>query len=241
MLCECGCGKETRIATKTNTHRGAVKGQPCRFVSGHTGQKKKEIVPCPPRLCECGCGQETKIIQHNDKRFGLVQGQPYRFIKWHKSKRVLTERFWSHVSIGLPDECWEWQASKKHGYGKTAIDNHSVSAHRLAYELTHGAIPNGLLICHKCNNPPCCNPKHLYAGTYADNLQDSIKAGTAYCLPPMYGQQNHKTKLTDESVRLIRNLYTNNNVPRKQLARQFGVSVSNIDAIVTHKTHTRVL
>jgi hypothetical protein len=224
-LCQCGCGKETNIATHTNKQRGAVKGQPCRFIPGHTGQKKKEIVPRLPQLCKCGCGQE--INTHRSP---------------HYKKRPVAERFWSHVAIGLPDECWEWQAARyKYGHGKTAISNHSIQAHRLAYELTYGTIPDGLLICHKCNNPPCCNPQHLYAGTYTDNMQDSIKAGTAHYLPPMIGQQNPRAKLTNESVQLIRKLYAEGGIFISYLAKRFNVSSTTIAKIVHSETWIHLL
>ena len=87
-------------------------------------------------------------------------------------------RFWSKVKRGAPDECWEWQASRKpKGYGQLFINYHSAHAHRMAYQLTYGAIPDGMFVCHACDNPPCCNPAHLWLGTHRDNSADMVRKG----------------------------------------------------------------
>jgi hypothetical protein len=93
--------------------------------------------------------------------------------------RPLTERFWEKVDIGSIDDCWEWKACTYHnGYGKFALTRSKpVYAHRLAFEITNGSIPTGLYICHTCDNPRCCNPHHLFAGTQTDNMQDCKRKG----------------------------------------------------------------
>lgn len=91
------------------------------------------------------------------------------------------ERFWSKVNIGNPNECWEWGSSRnKKGYGQfTLYDRKSfnVKAHRMAWEVTNGKIPDGLFVCHHCDNPPCCNPAHLFVGTNSDNMKDASSKG----------------------------------------------------------------
>lgn len=92
------------------------------------------------------------------------------------------ERFWSKVDIRGEDECWEWKSSlNSQGYGNLSIGGRRrtggtvETAHRIAYTISIGEIPSGLLVRHLCNNKPCCNPKHLATGTMKDNGQDLIK------------------------------------------------------------------
>jgi len=87
-------------------------------------------------------------------------------------------RFLSKIKISLPDNCWEWEASKnKGGYGQFAVNKKPKLAHRVAWELKHGSIPNGLCVLHKCDNPPCVNVNHLFLGTRQDNLKDMRNKG----------------------------------------------------------------
>lgn len=89
------------------------------------------------------------------------------------------ESFWARVDkSGGPDACWEWQGSKQAlGYGQVGWKGRVLVAHRLAYTLTHGPIPEGMQVHHKCNNPPCCNPSHLEAVTQKANIL--LSNGTA--------------------------------------------------------------
>ena len=95
---------------------------------------------------------------------------------WRVRSKTITERFWEKVHI--TDGCWEWMARRKlHGYGEFRIIDCLVPAHRMAWVLSVGPIPKGLLVLHRCDNPPCCNPDHLFLGTQADNLRDAIQKG----------------------------------------------------------------
>jgi len=91
-------------------------------------------------------------------------------------------RFWSKVTKGAG--CWEWTASTDHkGYGKLAEggrQGRTLSAHRVSYELNVGPIPDGLLVLHRCDNPPCVRPDHLFVGTHTDNAQDMAKKGRSW-------------------------------------------------------------
>lgn len=80
------------------------------------------------------------------------------------------ERFWSKVERAGPDDCWHWTAShNQRGYGTFWSGKQPTSAHRFAYELAHGPVPEGLTVDHLCNNPPCVNPAHLRTVTFAEN------------------------------------------------------------------------
>jgi hypothetical protein len=92
--------------------------------------------------------------------------------------RVELVRFQSKVDRRGPDDCWEWRGSQgTRGYGSFRTDGKTVRAHRMAYELARGPIPDGMMICHHCDNPPCCNPAHLFLGTAGDNVRDMVAKG----------------------------------------------------------------
>jgi hypothetical protein len=92
------------------------------------------------------------------------------------------ERFDSKVRPSAG--CWIWTGGRSKGYGSFWLGGRDVRAHRYAYERHHGPIPEGLMICHTCDNPPCVNPHHLYAGTAADNARDARQRGRAHVLQP---------------------------------------------------------
>lgn len=85
-------------------------------------------------------------------------------------------KFWKNVKI--TDSCWEWQrGTNSKGYGAVKIQNKTYSAHRVSWTLFNGDIPEGMFVCHHCDNPKCVNPEHLFIGTQKDNMQDKCKKG----------------------------------------------------------------
>jgi HNH endonuclease len=116
-------------------------------------------------------------------------------------KDDIEDRFWSKVDIGSPDECWPWTAgprSKGRGYGGFKLNNprRTISSHRMAYELTYGLEPydpeNPIVVRHKCDNEPCCNPAHLELGTPLDNVHDRDDRGRNGCAKRVKCPKGHK-------------------------------------------------
>lgn len=92
-------------------------------------------------------------------------------------KVPIEDRFWTHIRV-TEAGCWEWTGKRRaNGYGLTSINRRDVRAHRMAWTLSQGPIPDGLCVCHHCDNPPCVNPAHLFLGTKGDNLRDMCAKG----------------------------------------------------------------
>ena len=132
-----------------------------------------------------------------------------------------TARFWRKVLRLGPDECWPWQAgADPRGYGRFFHDGRLDWAHRVAYETLWGAgSAQGWQIRHRCDNPPCCNPRHLLRGTHADNMNDAkVRRKSAR------GERHGSSKLTDAQVLMIRA----SELPPSTLAKMFKVTTVTI-------------
>ena len=142
------------------------------------------------------------------------------------------ERFWSKVDVRDPNDCWLWIASKTtHGYGFFRSRSSNLGAHRVAYELTTACeIPPGVLLCHRCDTPACCNPSHLFEGSQADNMRDASRKGRIVSLNgEAKGAARGNGKLDAATVALIRA----STASHRSLARQFNIArgyVSHIRA-----------
>lgn len=152
--------------------------------------------------------------------------------------RETIRRFWDHVTICGPDECWPWHGCRTpYGYGtmRSSEPNASWLAHRIAYYLQYGIDPGDKCVCHSCDYPPCLNGRHLFLGTKADNNTDRHKKGRSK-MPTnrSRGDKNARAKLNDEKVRSIRNLFAVGSRV-SALAKYFGVSKQSIHSIVKNK------
>lgn len=152
---------------------------------------------------------------------------------WSPTKE---EKFWSSVYVGDSNECWEWKSlSGTVEYADTSFNGISEHAHRIAYRITFGDILEGMCVCHHCDNPPCCNPNHLFLGTHQDNIDDRERKNRNK-LPYSKGENHGIAKLSEREIVEIRNLYINGDYSYRKLADMFGVSFGNIRKIIKKET-----
>lgn len=141
---------------------------------------------------------------------------------------ALRERFWGYVDCAGAG-CWVWSAGKfSQGYGQFRAGKRKVKAHRAAYELVHGPIPDDLIVRHRCDNPPCCNPEHLVLGTHKDNSADRDTRGRSN---PRWGARNPSAKLSTSDVALIRQLATEGRTYR-DIGAAFSIHYNHVGRIV---------
>lgn len=144
------------------------------------------------------------------------------------------KRFWDKVKKS--EYCWDWTAYRqKRGYGVFVFKSKDELAHRVSWILKNGEIPAGMCICHKCDNPSCVRPGHLFIGTHKDNMNDRNKKGRARGGSHV-GENNPTAKLTKHQAAEIRRRYIFRKVTSRMLSKEFGVSNQTIINIV----HNRV-
>lgn len=143
------------------------------------------------------------------------------------------QRFW--LKVCKHSECWNWLGylnADRGGYGRIEIDGHFIYVHRYSWMLAYGSIPDGLQVCHRCDNPACVKPDHLFLGTNAENLADMRAKGRhRWGNTPFPGVSNPMARLTDEAVLEIRRRWQAGTL-QKDLAAEFGVSKMTISRAV---------
>lgn len=150
----------------------------------------------------------------------------------------IADRFWGNVDVGDADACWEWRGYvNPDGYGRVRDDDGKLAGtHRVAYRLEHGSVPNSqtgdLRVLHHCDNPPCCNPAHLYLGTQKDNARDRSQRGRGGG-SKIAGERNPSAKLTQAQVNEIRRRIDAGlgYGDRKRLCEEFGIGTSTFHRI----------
>jgi hypothetical protein len=146
---------------------------------------------------------------------------------------------WDRVGVSGGEDCWPWLGSlNKWGYGDCFWNGRRVNASRAAHESAVGPVSTGLVVCHTCDNPACCNQAHLWAGTQAENLADCRAKGRQVYVT---GADHHRStaKLTEEMVREARRLYAAG-VSQSEIGRRWGVNSSTISRAVRGKKWAHV-
>lgn len=147
----------------------------------------------------------------------------------------LEDRFWPKVDRRGADECWPWLAGHyPYGYGciYLATKKRMEPAHRASWMIHFGPIPNRMHVLHKCDNPECVNPRHLFLGTNNDNVQDKMRKGR---LDPRDGENNGRSILTKDQVVEIRELYAMGDLTQQELGEYYDVHQTQISRIVRHQ------
>jgi len=148
------------------------------------------------------------------------------------------KKFWEKVAIKGPLDCWEWTGARKpKGYGNVRVDKKYLSSHRIAWELSNGNIPSGLIVMHICDNPSCCNPSHLVLGTRRTNSFDMINKGReGFRKNRAKGENNGNSKLRNSDVSKIKSISNSGDISQSELGSMFGVSQTTISRVLLGKT-----
>ena len=179
--------------------------------SSHWKINKKYGTPTP--LCWCGEPAQTN---------GGNQGASLRC-----KEHTLADRFWDYVDIKGKDECWEWKGSKTAAnYGLMWFNGELQYAHRLSLEMDGRPVPSKWYACHRCDNPPCVNPKHLFPGSPRDNSLDMVSKNRH-----LHGETHPFAKLSSVDVDTIRQM-AEENILLVEIAEQFGIHPSYVATIV---------
>ena len=181
------------------------------FCSAHWKINKKYGTPTPL----CWCGEPAQTHAGNQGASILC------------TTHTLTARFWAYVDIKNLDECWEWTGTKTAAnYGLIYWNGKLEYAHRLSLEMDGRPVPSRWHACHTCDNPPCVNPSHLFAGTPKENVMDKVSKGRH-----TYGETHPNAKLSNTEVKNIRKL-ASEGMFQSDIAHTYGLNESYVSELV---------
>ena len=194
-------------------------------------------------------GGPNSQMNNSDTRYGRSTGQIGSLREGDfnsvigKFDSELIEFFWSNI---VKDECWEWTGTlHNEGYGQFRFKGKRYFSHRLSWEIHFGSVPKNLLVCHKCDNPKCVNPDHLFVGTLGDNWRDCCEKKRAWMFTnpekQPRGEDQGSAKLTEEQVKKIYERYHAGGETIEGLAKEYGVSRHPIWTIIHKKAWNHVL
>jgi hypothetical protein len=189
---------------------------------------KKQKAVCQVESCEKVVYRLTGYCRPHARAFELY-GDPLvkKQQQWHGLS--VRERFFKYVVRS--EGCWAWRSSRDpNGYGRMNIKNYPELAHRVSWLVHYGAIPHGKHVLHKCDNPSCVNPEHLYVGDHQDNMRDKMLSGRHRYVHHQ-GSAHGMAKLTEDEVRTIRTSPEQGTV----LAKRYGVTRTTIYDIRSRK------
>lgn len=187
------------------------------------------------------CGKQKRVSFSEERKGARFCSHPCANDYWRGrpkgplKRKTLEELFWPKVQKGDSEgDCWVWTGGVDGGgYGclkAASVGKHTLKAHRVSWEMHNGPIPEGLCVLHRCDNPPCANPNHLFLGTYLDNARDMVTKG----------RQNHPTpKLDLDYIPIIRRWLAEGD-RQKHIAQCFGVSHTAIRRIAIGVTFAHV-
>lgn len=164
----------------------------------------------------------------------LCVNPKHLFLSSRIDRDLMIKKFWA--LIDKTEECWLWTKYRdRDGYGKFMFNYKGFKACKLAYILTYGPVPDGICVLHKCDNPPCCRPEHLYLGTQADNVADRVNRGRQ-----LRGESHPLTVLNNKEVLDIRRQFTGGRGEQTKLAAIYNVSLAMINRIIRRRTWTHI-
>lgn len=144
------------------------------------------------------------------------------------------QKFWDRIDKSNQDVCWEWKSHKNSdGYGSMKIFGQEQKAHRISWTLHYGDIPDGMCVCHTCDNPGCVNPHHLWLGTHTENMVDKSRKGR------VDGERNPNSKIDDETAKRIVREYENGIFSQAEIARKEKLSTGQVCKIIHGKSRNQ--
>lgn len=190
-----------------------------------TLQNRKQTVPKEPREKLSKARQGRKLPEETKQKLREAARARYG---------NPVKRFWSKVDKSSgEDACWIWTAHiNERSYGTVTWKGKNQRSNRVAWEIAHGEIPEGMHVLHKCDNKRCVNPDHLFLGTQADNMKDMRAKGREYFSK---GEEHYKTSLTEDGVREIRRL-ASQKVSTRKIAERFGVVAQQVNHIIHRRS-----